>query len=265
MTVRSIIKVTERYVINNSPTLLSAVAVTGAVAAAYLTGKATFRAASILQKEVYDRNMRELDEDDIPTTKECIKLVWKEYIPPAAVLTGTVVCIVTANSISASRMAGLMAAYKVSEKQFNEYRDKVMEKIGPNKEQEVRDEINQEAVRRNPPNDDLHFLAELDDVLFLEKWTGRYFKSKVETVKAAMNTINYRMMSDRYATLSDFYDEIGLKNTQESGEIGWSIENPVDLYFTTTMADGGSRPCIVMEYHNRPIMVRDYTSYNGIH
>jgi hypothetical protein len=269
MTIRTLIKAAEKLAVDNSPTLFSAVAVTGTITTAFLTGKATFKAAEIIESEMIHQDMQELGH--VLTTKEKIKLVWPQYIPPAIAVVGTVACIVTANSISASRMAGLAAAYKLSEKQYKEYEDKIKEKLGLKEAEEIRHEINQDEIDRTyreVHGDSVGLgrpsLGVGGNTLFYEKWTGRYFWSDMETVKGAMNTLNYRMMTDHYATLSDFYDEIGLKNTQFSGEMGWSIENPVELYFDATMADGGKIPCIVMEYHNRPDTIKNY-NYHGIH
>jgi hypothetical protein len=51
VTLRSVIKISQRFIIDNSPTLLSGVAVTGTLAVAYLTGKATFKASELLEEE----------------------------------------------------------------------------------------------------------------------------------------------------------------------------------------------------------------------
>jgi hypothetical protein len=262
MTARSLLKIAEKYAADNAPTLISGVAVTGSLASVFLTGRATFKAAKIIEAEERRRTFEviDFDEGDSITVKEAFPLVWKCYVPPALVLAGTVACIVTANSMSASRLAGMAAAYKLSEKQFKEYEDKVRDKLGLQDEKRMRDEINEERVRRNPPSDDVQILATEDEVVFLEKWTGRYFRSKMHIVKAAENQINRSLIHDTYATLSDFYDEIGLANTQESSEVGWSLENPIALDFTSTLADGNTRPVIVMEYANRPSVIKEYTS-----
>ena len=263
MTLRSLIKVAEKYAIDNSPTLISACAITGTLATTYLTGKATFKAAEIIRNRELSLSFQELRKDEKLSKTEKAQLVWKEYIPPALAVVGTIGCIVTANSISASRLAGMAAAYKLTERQYDEYKDKVKEKLGLQDEKRMRDEINEEKIRRNPPSDDIQVLATEDEVLFLEAWTGRYFRSKMHIVKAAENKINRELIHESYATLSDFYDEIGLARTQESSEVGWSIENPISLDFTTALADGGTRPCAVMEYSNLPNSVRGYSRHEG--
>jgi hypothetical protein len=258
VTLRSFIKVSEKFIIDNSPTLLSGIAVTGTFTVAYLTGKATFKAGDIICKEEAMLLGGELTEKMVPlSVKARAKLVWKEYIPPALAVVGTVTCIVAANHINARRMAALAAAYKLSEKQIAEYREKVIEKLGLNKEKELHDEINQEAVVRMPPSDSQ--LAMLDNnVIVMEKWTGRYFRSDMETIKSAENKINHDMISNMYASLSDFYDWLNLPHTQESNEVGWSIDNPMELSFTHGMAQDGRTPVLVMEYRKSPLPIRDY-------
>jgi hypothetical protein len=266
VTLRSVLKVAEKYVIENSPTIISAFAVTGAAATAYLTGKATFKAAKIIAEEQANQDLQELGHS--LDTKEKVKLVWKEYIPPALCLTGTVVAIITANSISASRLAALAAAYKISEKQFDEYRDKVLEKLGLNKEQELRDEINTEYAEQHPLRVETISNSFLNgnDVWFLEKYTGRYFRSDMESLRAAENRMNKDVFNNMYATLSDFYEEIGLEPTQVSSEVGWNIDNPVELYFTTTFASDGRTPVAVMEYRRLPKLIKDYhRGFGGTH
>jgi hypothetical protein len=261
VSIRSLIKTAEKLAVDNSPTIISALAVTGTLTTAYLTAKATFRASEILQIERMNRDMQELRKDEEITKTDAAKLVWKEYIPPALAVVGTVACIVTANSISASRLAGLAAAYKLTEQQYKEYEDKIKEKLGLQEEKRVRDEIAEAKVRNNPPSNDVQLYAGEDEVVFLEDYTGRYFRSKMHLIKAAQNRINASLITNQHATLTDFYDEIGLKRTSESSEIGWSLENAMELDFTTALADQDTRPVIVLRYANRPHLIRDYIRY----
>lgn len=259
MSLRSFLKVSEKYIINNAPTLLSGIAVTGTLATAYLTGKATIQAVAKIDEELEMRYQTD-DIADTPLTKtEVVKLVWPLYVPPALAVVGTVGCIVTANSLSAKRIAAMAALYKLSEDHLEEYRDKVKEKLGLKEEQELREEIHHEKVR---DSFDALRAVQLEEpgmnVMFMEAWTGRYFYSTMGKVERAMNDINRDIVQENYATLSDFYDRIDVEPTQESNEIGWSIENPIDLHFTVSTTKDGAIPVHVMEYSNRPHFIRDY-------
>lgn len=257
MSIRTAVKITEKYIINNSPTLLSAVAATGAMTTAYLTGKATFRAADIIAREESDQ-FTEIHPTGL-TTKDKTKLVWKEYIPPAIALTGTVSCIVLASSISSSRLAAMAAAYKILEKHSTEYREKIIEKLGKGKEREVRDEISADRVAANPlPRIGGTSSPLMDhEVWCLDAHTQRYFKSDMQTLRAAENELNRRIYLDMDASLSDFYHEIGLSSPPMASEIGWDIDNKLELSISTQLADGGI-PCLVINFETIPSPIRHH-------
>jgi len=257
MSARDILKTVEKFTIDNSPAIMTALGVAGSIGTAVLTGKATFKAAHVLEVAAYKDVAVGAPPTEL-TKQEKFGLVWKLYVPPAATLVATCSAIIAANYVSSSRAAALAAAYKLSQKQIDDYKEKVLEKFGIKDEKAARDEINAEYVRKNPPSDDVQVLATEDEQIFLESWTGRYFRSKMHIVKAAENKINATLLHETYATLSDFYDELGLARTQVSAEVGWSMENQICLDFTTALADGGTRPVIVMEYMNMPTMIRDY-------
>jgi hypothetical protein len=244
-----------KLTVDNGPAVLTSVAVAGTVATAYLTGRATFKAAEILGDEAEKRILHEREELRVFPTKDKIKLVWTQYLPPAGMAVTTIGCIVFANRISAKRLAAVAAAYSLSEKRFTEYKDKIEEKLGIQKEKAARDELAQDRVTAKPPTGQ-QIMVEGDEVICFENWTGRYFKSDMETLKKAQNDVNYQILGDGYATMADFYDKVGLESTKMANEMGWNLEHPMDLYFGTTLTDNG-RPCIVVEYNTQPMPIRD--------
>lgn len=255
MSLPDIYKRVLKLTVDNGPTVLTAVAITGTVATAYLTGRATFKAAEIIADEAEKRLLHEIEENRKFPTKDKVMLVWPQYLPVAGVVATTVGCIVFANRISAKRLAAAYAAYSISERHFDEYKTKIQEKLGIQKEQAARDELHQERVNTNPPTGQQILVGDHETLVF-EPWTGRYFKSDMESLKKAMNDINYQILADGYATMADFYDKVGLENTKMANEMGWNMEHPMDIYFGTTLADNG-RPCIVVEYNAQPIPIKD--------
>lgn len=247
-----------KFAADNSPAILTAIGVTGALTTAYLTGKASFKAAElILEKQ------KRLDEEpkSYPLdTKEKVELVWRLYIPAAATGLLTVTCIIGANRIGTRRAAALATAMTISEKAFTEYKDKVVERLGKNKEQAVRDEIAQERVDRTPVSLTKEvIIAGGGDVLCFDVFTGRYFKSDMETIKKAQNDVNYQIINNMYASVSDFYNRIGLPPTGYSDEVGWNSDKLMELDISTTMSDDG-RPCISINFAAVP--VRDYDRFH---
>jgi hypothetical protein len=235
-----------RHVLNNSPLILTVVGVTGTLTTAYLAGKASFKAAEILA-----------DEPDLDT-REQVQIVWKLYIPAATTGLITVAAIIGANRIGARKAAALAAAYALSERSFEEYQAKVLEKMGERKEREVHDEVVRERIHRNPPTGDL-VVVNGGQVLCQEGFSGRYFMADMETLRKAENDINRQIINDGFASLADLYDILGLQHTDLSTEMGWNSEQEVKFRYTVVMSED-SRPCISFSFSIHPF--RHFTRFH---
>lgn len=243
-------KTIEKFVSDNAPTLLTAVGVVGTVTTAVLTGKATLKAAELIDAEETERWQMLPDVNpDYPklTTKESVKLVWMEYLPAAGVGVATVSAIIFANRISTGRAAALAAAYSLSERRFGEYRDKVVQKFNPNKEEQVRTEIAQDKVSANPPKDGNIIITGAGDVICYDTETGRYFRSNIEQIRKVENQINKRVNQEGQATLQDFYVALGLPPTPWSEELGWNTDKLLDVQFNAVL-DDREQPVISFTY-----------------
>lgn len=259
MNIRDIFKNTGKYLTDNSPAVLTGVGVAGTVATAVLTGRATIQATRIYDEELRVIGVEGLDDLSKDRQKILAKEILPLYIPPVVVGTLTVTSIIAANRVGTRRAAALAAAYTISERSFQEYREKVVERLGETKEQKVRDEIAQDQVDRNPVGNREIIISSNGDQLFFESYTGRYFQSTMEDVKKAMNDTNYHMFQDQYASLGDFQRRIGLPLTDISEEVGWKVDAPLDIAFHGVISDD-QRPCIAIQYRVEP--VRDYHRFH---
>lgn len=248
-----------KFLVNeNSTTILTGVGVVGTVATAVLTGRASFKAADIIQKDKEERlSALTFPDTDIKVLSktEKVKLVWPHYIPPVAVGAVTVTSVVMAHRISSKKIAAIAIASTISERALQEYKDKVVEKLGVRKETEIRDDIAQDNVTNNSPNSQV-IIAGSGDVLCFEPLTGRYFNSTIETVKRAENKVNYEIIHYDFCSLSFFFEEIGLPPTDYSDMVGWNVSNRMEVQFSTTMSED-NRPCLVIGFSKIPSM--EYT------
>lgn len=238
----------EKFVTDNSPTLLIGVGVAGTVTTAVLTGKATFKAADILQRERYARALE--DETDVVGTTEALRMVWPQYIPAVAMGSITVVSILGAAHIGNRRAAALAAAYNISEKAFTDYKEKVIEKLGETKEQAIVDTLAQEKVSSSPNRE--VFITDGGKVTCLDAFSGRYFLSDMETLKKAQNDVNYTVNNNMYASLSEFYDKIGLEPNGISDEVGWNVDKMLELVFSAVIGPD-DKPVIVVDFQVQPV------------
>lgn len=241
-----ILKAAEKFVIENSPGILTGLGVAGAVTTAVLTGKAAWNSAVLVNEVNAKRDVNDL----YMPPKEKLELVWKEFIPPAAVGLVTVAAIIGANHVGARRTAAITAAFKLSEQLSEDYKKKVLETLGAKKEEELRSDLAAEKMATNPPPPGM-ILVTGSNVLFYDELTGRYFENTMEKVQAAVNEINYQVNNYHHASLSDFYYKIGLHATAFSDDMGWNSDELLDVVYSPTMFEG--KPAIMIGYNNRPI------------
>lgn len=263
-----------RFLVNeNSGTILTGVGVGGTIATAYLTGRASFKAAEIietvrqeyikdepllngtpteiLEQEISQGYREYLEKKKMLTLSSKMRLVWKYYIPPTAIGTITIASIIMANRISSKKIAALAIASGISERALQEYKAKVVEKLGDKHEMAIRDEIAQDRINNTPPSGEVLVVGE-GKVLCYDMLTGRYFNSSVEDIKRAENKVNYEIIHFMSVSLSTFYDEIGLPATNYTDSVGWNLGNKLDVKLSTTMTPDG-RPCIAIDFSRPPI------------
>lgn len=239
----------QKFTVDNAPTILTAAGITGTVTTAYLTGQASIDAHYTLKMERMKRDERDLPP---PDRKEIVLATWQHFIPPVIAGALTIGSIFWAHRISAHRMAGVAAAYTLSERAFNEYKGKVREKIGEKKEQEYRDEIAQERQDKLPAEGPV-IIASNGGILCYDHFTGRYFTSDMENLRKAENDFKETILHDGYGDLSSFYGLLDIPSTDFSGQVGWNTDDKFSLVYSTVLSDD-NRPCIsiIFDPHPRP-------------
>ncbi len=258
----------------NSPTILTGVAVTGLITTTILGIRATPKALAVIDDYVWNKYEEEVENRDevsfaewlgvdtdgyswkdkakYLTRRETIKLTWKLYLPTVAIGAVTIACIIGANRISLRRNAALASLYGITEAAFKEYRTKVVETIGKNKEHKVRDDISGDRVKSNPPGTNEVIITGKGNVLCYDSLSGRYFKSDIEQIRKVVNELNRNMLSDMFLTLNELYYGIGLSGIALGDQMGWDIDKGmVEINFSAQVAEDGE-PCLVLNYSIEP-------------
>src|SRR4029077_1725955 len=106
-------------------------------------------------------------------------------------------------------------------------------------------EIALQATTKTPPPSTL-IIAD-DKVLCKDLYSGRYFQSTLEDIKAAVNYINFQINNDNYASLTDFWERIGLEKTSDSDEIGWNNDCLLEVLFGSALT-AKNTPCVTVEF-----------------
>lgn len=245
----------QKLTIDNSPTILTVIGATGVIATAYLTGKAAFKAADVLR----EAEMRGTSREKLFTLKEKINATWTLYIPAVAVGSVTIAAVVGANQIGSKRTAALAAAYSISQTAVEEYKSKVVERLGDRKAEQIDADLAQDRVNANPIGGREIIIAGNGEVDCYDMYSGRYFRSSAEEIKGAQNNLNYLVNNNMYASLNEFYDFLGLPRIDMGDEVGWTSDKLLDVKISSTLSDKMT-PCLAIDFYVKP--VRDYFRFS---
>ena len=144
----------------------------------------------------------------------------KLYTP--AVISGglTIACILTANRLDKKQQASLVSAYVLLDKSFKKYKEKVLEHGGSTINLAIEDEAVKDKFMTYP--DDQFVRASVEDVLFYEPISDRFFWRTQKEVLEAEYHFNRNFILRGYATLNELYEFLGLEKTDTGEILGWS-------------------------------------------
>lgn len=220
----------------NAPDILLTAGVVSIIGGGILAIKQTPKALKILENKKEDTNL------------EKAKSLAPLYVAPV-VLTGMgISSIVCSRNMTNKKIAAMATAYTVSETALRTYREKVKELVEPEKYEEIKKEVANETLRKNPIENKEVYMTSKPDSLIYDEASGRYFRGNIDDIKQVVNMLNKRMMNDMSVQLNEFYAEIGLDPIKLGVDMGWSIDHElIEVSFDGGIADN-NEPCIVLRY-----------------
>lgn len=184
--------------------------------------------------------------------KEKFKAAAPVYLPAAGMLLLSAGCIVGGCAVGERRVAIVSGLYSASEAALRKYEDKVVEVIGKDKANDIQRGIAQDLVNEKPISQTYVYATGKGDQLFYDPLSGRYFTSDKNSILAAKNEANKFIVSDMWITVNEWYNQLGLENIGLADDVGWNIDNLIDLSFTPASTND-DRTCFVLGYYNFPI------------
>ena len=233
-----------------SPNILTVAGVAGLFGSIFMAIDASKKAYQVIEQEVVSRQEEYSDFEPL-TLEDKVMLTWKIYAPTAVMVLSTAGCIIMANRIHNRRYAALAGLLAVAETGLREYQEKVVETIGPKKEEVLRGEIAQDHLDANPAKSNTIIFTGRGNYLCFDEFSGRYFRSTKETIEKIQNKFNQHLIIEGWLGINEFYFELGLENIEMGDEMGWIAErNLMEISFLSKMAtvDGETEPCCVLHY-----------------
>lgn len=231
----------------HSPEILTGLGIAGMFASVIFSIKATSKAVRAI-----DEKKKELNKEKL-CAKETVQTVWKYYIPTAITFAAGAACIIGSDAVHSKRSATIAAAYSISETALTEYKDKVREVIGENKESDVQAELARDKVVANPPSQGTIIITGKGDTLFMEAVTGQYFRSDIEKVRRVENDLNREMRSSMTISLNDVLCSFGIRHNHKMYDhLGWDIDKHPIEFVMTPIIDDDIGVVIVIDYRYEP-------------
>lgn len=228
----------------NLPLILTSMAVTGTISTVVLAVKATPQAH-------IDIANAQSEQTEPLSAVDKVRLTWRYYIPTALVGGATLSAILGAHGVNMRRQAALVGLYSLTDRAFSEYKDKMVDVIGPKKEAQAREDLAAAAIERDDVASKEVYIVGNGTHKIYDENSGRLFESDIESVRKAVNDINAQINNEVYASLNDFYRLVGLPPTALGEEVGWRSDRMLDIDFGTALVE--NEPVISMNYRIAPI------------
>ena len=255
MNLKTFAKAARRSVSRNASKILGGLAITGGITSVYFAVTATPKAMILLDEKKKELGVEKLD------AKTIIKTAGPVYIPTAVSMGLSDAWPIGAIHVDERRNAALAAACTLSESALKTYQDKVVETIGKEKEQEIREAVSLEKMAKCPEPEHIPVAKGLkkDDISYdqrvkcWESLSGNYIWTSKNALERALNGANKQLLSDFRVTENDLFDYLGMEHNRNGDLLGWDTETTLEIEtFYASKLDEDGMPCLVLDYATPP-------------
>jgi hypothetical protein len=268
-TMRGAIHLVKKY----SPEILTGLGIVAGGTTVVLAAKATLKLEPVV--DVLEANLslvnEELADNPSKATRKRIGAyarftldLGKLYGP--AITTGVfaTTCIIGAHGIMQRRNVAVMAAYKTLEQGYNEYRRRVIEEFGEDKDEEFRLGLKEETrtvdgkktkVLTKDPNGYSMYARFFDEGN--ENWEEEGEMNKL-FILTQQSWANDKLKIQGYMLLNEVYEMLGLEQTSAGAVVGWALNNEGDTYIDFGIFDGTSERARAFVNNNEPAILLDF-------
>lgn len=261
----------------NSPHIFFAAGIVGSVASTVLACRATLRLNETMDeisKDINDvKNMHTIEDIDpfsnrypieyqsrdlaYVYAKSSLKLA-KLYAPSAALGVFSIGLLTGSHVQLTKRNTAVMAAYAAVQKAYDDYRERVQEILGEEKELEVYhaasvEKGNKQDARLADPNKWSPYAKFFDEA---SPYWNRDAELNRLFIQCQQNYANNRLIARGHLLLNDVYEMLGLEHTQAGCVVGWIISENGDNYIDFGIFDAynsrfinGVEPSVILDFN----------------
>ena len=238
----------------HSPALLMGAGAVGFVGTIVLASKATLKLHEILDEaEEMDKQIEHAPEkaeakgltyteEDAKKDRFTVRVktalkILKEYTPAIVLGGASLACFITSHNILNKRNAGLSAALLGATKAFNEYRSRVVDELGKEKDLEFRygviertigvdtDEgVVEKTIRGIDQNAMMAEGGSMYEKIFANTTSTRWQPVPIQNelfLRSQQNYANDLFNNRGHLFLNEVYEMLGFEHTEEGSVVGW--------------------------------------------
>lgn len=232
----------------HSPSLMFAAGVVGVGATVVLACRSTLKVEEVLDE--LESNLTKVDtvaEAGLSTKNDQHRARVASYVKattrlaklygPAIVVGGISIALLTGSHITLkNRLAGTTAALAAIHKTFTEYRKRVVDELGIEKDREFRYgvDVEENLIETEHGPELVHERkAKAGDSMyarwFSQETTNDWSPDATNNLlklRATQDYANHRLNAKGYLLLNEVYTALGLKPTSAGSQVGWLKDNP---------------------------------------
>ena len=233
MNISNITNNVKMFLTKNSSTILTVLSLAGVVGTVATASQDTRKAEDIITT-ARPRNK-----------KEELKLTWKCYIPTAISAGTTMACILGSHYCSQKQKEALGSAYALSQLTLQKYQEKVIERIGKNKAEVLREDVMNEVAECRDPS--IGFFSGMTkpidtghgNTLFYLIPAKLWFYSDKNFLDAQTNAMNHDVMTEMFYDGNEIMYRWGLPFDSRNSEWIFTAEDMFEPHYEAKLMDNG--------------------------
>lgn len=235
------------HVRKHSPALLFGVGVVGVVGTVVLASRATLKLDEVLQEandalnkaltlEHHDYSEQDRNHDVFLIKVKTVGRVAKLYAPSVIVGTLSIAALTGAHVTLTRRNLALTAAYAGLDKAFRQYRERIVEELGADKERELRyDLVDAEVLTKAPDGSTVTKIVKTRGprgysqyAMLFDEGNKNWQKERMYNsyfIQNIQSYANVKLRANGHLFLNEVYDMLGLPRTRAGCIVGWIINS----------------------------------------
>lgn len=252
-----------------SPHILFAAGVVGVIGATVLACKATLKVGPVLDDFKLDIEGVKAMENDANETRKGLAYVYirdttkivRLYAPAIVVGTASIAALTGSHITLTKRNSALTATVVTLTETFNQYRDRVREEVGEEKERDIyhgvllektKDENGKEVMRRVLSDGVRSPYARIFDETNINWRNNSEYNNVFLTYQ--QNYFNHMLQARGHVFLNEVYTALGFEHTREGAVVGWVAGSDGDNYidfgiFSDTRFVNGWEPSVIVDFN----------------